>query len=702
MGPKQKGGGQKQKGNAAEEVEETLQAVVLADTFETRFEPFTLDKPRCLLPLANTPLIEYTLEFLANAGVEEVFLYGGAHSDQLEKYINASKWRALSSPFRQLRFLKSTSTSVGDVMRDLDGKHLITGDFILVSGDVISNLPIEGALTKHRLRRATDKNAIMTIVLREAGRKHRTKSTSISPVFVIDPTKDRCLHYEEIDERAEDDQPTRLNIDTDIILSHAELDIRQDLIDCSIDICTPDVLSLWSDSFDYQSPRKHFLYGVLKDYELNGKTLHTYIITENYAARVRNLKAYDAVSKDIISRWTYPLCPDTNLLPGHTYDLRKGSLYQEQGVTLARSCVVGRRTVIGTGTSIGDRTTVHNTVLGRHCKIGKNVKLDGAYIWDHVVIGDGSDVRGAIVADGVVVGKKCTVAPGALLSYGVKIADGVTVPSGQRITKALRDGMDVASDPKVVGAGGEGYEFVPGDEDDEDEDAASEASSGLVYRMPNLSLSSASISTLSSELSEGSWPRSGRSSFSSGDEEQDNFYHEASASAFDMLRDDNAADVVVLELVSMRMTANASDQAMRRAVVVSFMKRIQQLMEGGKGAGEAVHDVFSKYREVVDRCCLLDRNKEAKKDQVDLLLLLQQDLVHRHKGDTILLFTAKELYELELVDEEAYELWWRDERSTESEEMRTVRAQAQQFVDWLADAEEEESSEEEEDESEED
>lgn len=39
------------------------------------------------MPLANTPLIEYTLEFLANAGVEDVFLYGGAHSDQLEKYI---------------------------------------------------------------------------------------------------------------------------------------------------------------------------------------------------------------------------------------------------------------------------------------------------------------------------------------------------------------------------------------------------------------------------------------------------------------------------------------------------------------------------------------------------------------------------------------------------------------------------------------
>ena len=363
-------------------------------------------------------------------------------------------------------------------MRDLDGKHLITGDFIVVSGDVISNLPIEGALTKHRARREADKNAIMTMVLREAGRNHRTKSSSVSPVFVIDPTKDRCLHYEEIDNHSEE-HPARLNIDTEIILTHPELDIRQDLIDCSIDICTPDVLSLWSDSFDYQSPRKHYLYGVLKDYELNGKTIHTHIIKEDYAARVRNLKAYDAVSKDILSRWTYPLCPDTNLLPGHTYELRKGSLYQEQGVTLARSCVIGRRTVIGKGTSIGDRTTVRNTVLGRSCKVGRNVTLDGAYIWDNVTIGDGSDVRGAIIADGVVIGKNCSIAAGALLSYGVKIADGVTIESGKRISKSRRDGSAATSDPEIVGDTGEGYEFIQGEDEDEDEDDISIASSGL-------------------------------------------------------------------------------------------------------------------------------------------------------------------------------------------------------------------------------
>lgn len=366
-------------------------------------------------------------------------------------------------------------------MRDLDGKHVITGDFIVVSGDVISNMPIEGALTTHRSRREADKNAIMTMVLREAGRNHRTKSSSVSPVFVVDPTKDRCLHYEEIDHHADHSGHTaRLNMDTEIILSHAEVDIRQDLIDCNIDICTPDVLSLWSDSFDYQAPRKHFLHGVLKDYELNGKTIHTYIINDHYAAKVRNLKAYDAISKDIISRWTYPLCPDTNLLPGHTYELRKSNLYQEQGVTLARSCVVGRRTVIGQGTSIGEKTTVKNTVLGRNCKIGKNVTLDGAYLWDGAVIGDGTSVHQAIVADGAVVGNNCKVQPGALLSYGVRVADGITVPEGRRISKSPRDeDEEPKSDPAVVGKGGEGYEFTHDNDEEDEGDDASDASSGL-------------------------------------------------------------------------------------------------------------------------------------------------------------------------------------------------------------------------------
>lgn len=42
---------------------------------------------QCLLPLANVPLIEYTFEFLAVAGVQETFVFCKSHAEQIRAYI---------------------------------------------------------------------------------------------------------------------------------------------------------------------------------------------------------------------------------------------------------------------------------------------------------------------------------------------------------------------------------------------------------------------------------------------------------------------------------------------------------------------------------------------------------------------------------------------------------------------------------------
>lgn len=267
-----------------------------------------ISRSQCLLPLANTPLIEYT-RILANAGVQEVYVYCGSHAEQLEDYIqqvilcasdlssyfteptlipplySASRWISKSSPFRALKILKSTATSVGEAMRNLDQLDVITGDFLLVSGDVISNMNLEPALIKHRARREKCKDAIMTMVLSEAGVGHRTKSKGSRPVFVIDPAAERCLHYEEMGGRRGGSR--YVTLDPELLTSHGEIEVRDDLIDCHIDICALDVLAQWSDNFDFQSLRKSFLRGVLKDYETYGKTIHVYVVADQYAARVK-------------------------------------------------------------------------------------------------------------------------------------------------------------------------------------------------------------------------------------------------------------------------------------------------------------------------------------------------------------------------------------------------------------------------------
>jgi translation initiation factor eIF-2B subunit epsilon len=52
--------------------DQPLQAILLADSFEKNFRPITLEKPKVLLPLVNTPMLEYTLEFLSQNEVGEV------------------------------------------------------------------------------------------------------------------------------------------------------------------------------------------------------------------------------------------------------------------------------------------------------------------------------------------------------------------------------------------------------------------------------------------------------------------------------------------------------------------------------------------------------------------------------------------------------------------------------------------------------
>lgn len=648
------------------------------------------------------------------SGVSEIYVYCGAHTTEVESYLTASKWHPSTSPgspFSTLDILKSNARSVGDALRDIDNRGLITGDFLLVHGDLVSNVPIDGALSAHRARRIADKNAIMTIVLREGGLgPHRTKSHGITPVFVTDPTKVRCIHYEEINPLQANKY---VNIDPTLLSDHPEIEIRTDLIDCGIDICTPDVLALWSESFDYEVPRRHFLHGVLKDYELNGKTIHTEIITDYYAARASNLQAYEAISKDVLGRWTYPFVPDSNLVNGQSYKYTRGGICKEDGVILARSCKVGKKTVLGRDTSIGDGSMVRNSIIGRRCHIGKNVTIENAYIWDDVVVGDGAKIDRAIIGSEAVIGQNCHIRPGALISFSVRISDEMTVKEGARIIRAKRKRTDIEGkplsdvppDPKVVGSSGEGYLFHNSDESDDDDETTLQTS--LIYSTSHLNLSNESISTLASDISapsEGATPRSRLSSFvGSLSEDEDsstpgesgssgeNFHRDAVADVYKTLAENGDFHNTRVEFTSLRLSNNATDHHVHRAIAVAFTKRIASLVESGLDASNAVNqtlDIPGATPFLSDVAIGRDRKVE---DQVDFLICAQKDLSHKVKGEWILFALCKELYEREVLEEESFEAWWVDGKSKETEEMERVRGRTEVFMNWLREAEEEDS-----------
>lgn len=58
---------------------------------------------------------------------------------------------------------------------------VITSDFILVFGDLVSNIRLDEVVKVHKARRKVDRDATMTIVVKETGVKQRSRSFSYTP-----------------------------------------------------------------------------------------------------------------------------------------------------------------------------------------------------------------------------------------------------------------------------------------------------------------------------------------------------------------------------------------------------------------------------------------------------------------------------------------------------------------------------------------
>ncbi|KAH9063386.1 nucleotide-diphospho-sugar transferase [Lactarius vividus] len=435
-----------------EEEAEVLQAVILADSFNKRFKPLTIDRPKCLLPICNTPLLDWTLEGLALAGVQEIFVICRSHPEQVKAAIQNSKWSHPSSGLKIVPVMTAKETfSPGDAMRDIYTHGIITSDFVLVSGDLVSNIRIDEVVRAHKDRRKVNKDAIMTMVVKESGTTHRTRSKGDSAAFVLDQDTSECLHYEPVM-----GYPPKsiVRIPRDILESHPNIEIRNDLLDCSIDVCALEarpplfyvsfrltngsvqVPSLFQDNFDYGDIRRDFVHGVLTS-DLLMKNIYCYVAKEGYAARVQDTRSYDAICKDILSRWTFPLVPDDNHPGGHAYDHLRGNKYipKDNSVVLSRTCKIGNNTLIGPSSHVGDGAQVVASTLGARCSVGPNTVLRNAYVFDDVTIGPSCVLENCIVGAGVQVGEGSQIARGSLVADGVKLGPGTVLMSFERVSK---------------------------------------------------------------------------------------------------------------------------------------------------------------------------------------------------------------------------------------------------------------------------
>ncbi|KAF4522384.1 hypothetical protein B566_EDAN012966 [Ephemera danica] len=358
-----------------------MQAVVVDDCLSPEFAVNGTKQHsnllQCLLPLANIPIVDYTLAFLSSVGVQETILVCTRNSEEIKEHIRVSKWNNPGSMTVKL-IVSERCQSLGDVMRELDVGDVIHGDFILMYADTVSNAKLLSVLHKHRSIIQKDKGAVMTMVYSKATPGHATRSSGTETILALDKRNGRILSHQKLQK-----EEHKVSFPLELFLDRPCVELCYDLLDPCISICSVAVPPLFSDNFDYQT-RDDLVKGLLLNEDILGNTMYAHCLENEYAARVSNLAMFHAVSMDVIHRWTYPFVPDAGFALDRYSYIHKNNLYKQTNVKIGKSEI--EDAVMGENTKIGKGCTISSSVIGKNCTIGDAVTLNHVFIWDNSIV----------------------------------------------------------------------------------------------------------------------------------------------------------------------------------------------------------------------------------------------------------------------------------------------------------------------------
>lgn len=234
---------------------------------------------------------------------------------------------------------------------------------------------LKRAIEYHKEKRKEDSNAIMTVVFKSVASDSHVKPIHDDLTVAMDSKTNQILLF---DNSINQDF---LHMPQEIIDDHPAVKFRTDLLDCHIDVCSPELLLQFSDNFDYLDIRRHFIQNEVLNWEL-GMHIYGYTVTNEYAARVHDPRTYHCISHDIIHRWVYPIVPDTHLLHGPNLSHSQRFVYRDASSRVSRYAVIGDGVVIGEGTSIDSDVHITGTIIGRNCSIKPGARISNSHIWE--------------------------------------------------------------------------------------------------------------------------------------------------------------------------------------------------------------------------------------------------------------------------------------------------------------------------------
>ena len=364
-----------------------MKAIILAGGIGTRLRPLSCTRPKLLFPVLNKPLLDMTIERLAETGVDEVILAAKYMAEVFMQRYGKSKngvgisYSIEKKPMRTGGAIKYAESLIGH-----------EEPFLVLNGDIFSTIDYSALIKRHQETGAT---------------------ATIALYHVEDPSRYGTVKLS--------DQ----NRITQFVEKAPLGQAPSNLINAGVYVLNPKIF----------------------DYIPGGRPVS--IEHEVFPKLAQEGKMYGHEFKEIwidIGKPADYLKANRVML-----DTEKEKRLLGKDVTLAEGVQISEPVRFDDGVTVGQNSKLGPyVVIGKDVVLGRNVNIKDSVIFPNALIEDGVSVTGAVIGEAATIGAGATISEGCVIGDYAAIHDNVTVSRDVTVCHSKEVSEDVPESKRII------------------------------------------------------------------------------------------------------------------------------------------------------------------------------------------------------------------------------------------------------------
>ena len=367
--------------------ESDLKAIILAGGVGTRLRPLSCTRPKLLFPLLNKPLLDHTLEKLAETGVNGVTLAVKFMADSfMKRYGESTNGIMISYSKEKIPMWTGGAIKYAE---ELIGHE---DQFLVLNGDIFTTIDYTDLIRKHK-----ENEAVATIALYRVEDPSRYGTVKLTD-------DNRIIQF--VEKAPPGKAPSNF-------------------INAGVYVLDPEIF----------------------DYIPAGRPVS--IEREVFPKLAEQGKLFGHTFTDVWIDIGKP--EDYLRANNVMLDVSKEKRLIEPNAKLGVEVVVNVPVMVDSGVTVGENSQIGPyAIVGRDTVLGRNVHLENSVVFPEATISNDATVKGAIIGEAATIGKGATISEGCVIGDYVTINDNVIVSKNATVCHSKEVKENVTESTHII------------------------------------------------------------------------------------------------------------------------------------------------------------------------------------------------------------------------------------------------------------